>query len=258
MPVDTAEDIAVSFKYFGLAPTASLAVAKEAYRRYVKEFHPDIFPKDSAEQKMAAEKLIAANRHFEKLEKFFEEYPDGKPIDEGKIRQEPHDESDWEEWEKQRKDAFEDELKDWKERHSKIEREKASSREGFRRGKLVRNVRVGLVLITVAMWYGWFSEVSKLDEQKNAEAEKQQDQSQYPHQQPDYIDPVTGVNVNQLGREKIEKLRREQGFVKPEEKQKEMPGKFILLLLWTAGAGWLLFSAKGKAIAGKYLSEAQL
>lgn len=256
MPVDTAEDIAISFKYFGLDPSASLSAAKEAYRRYVKEFHPDLFPKDSPEQKMAAEKLIAANAHFEKLEKFFKEFPEGKPIDEGEARQEPHNDSEWDAWEKQRKDAFEDELKEWKERQAKIEKEKTASRESFRRGKLVRNVRVGLVLITIALWMGWFSELGKLNQEKGAEDERQRLSLQNPSQD-SYIDPITHQDVHQMWQQKLEKMRSENGFVNPDERLKEMPGKFIMLLLWSGGVGWLLFSKKGKAIADKYLAEAE-
>lgn len=251
MPVDTAEDITVSFKYFGLDPSASQAAAKEAYRRYVKEFHPDKFPKDSQEQKMAAEKLVAANHHYEKLQDFFTEFPDGKPVEEGKARQEPHDDSEWDAWEKQRHNAFDDELKEWKERHEKIEREKATTRETSRRGKLVRNVRVGLAIITIAMWMGWFSELSTLTKDAGNQA------APTSSQQPAYIDPITHQDVNQMWQEHVAQQRAKEGYVNPEEKLKEMPGKFILLLLWTAGAGWLLFSKKGKALADKYLSEAE-
>jgi len=252
MPVNTAEDISVSFKYFGLDPSASLATAKEAYKRYAKEFHPDLFPYGSDEQKLASEKLIAANAHFEKLEKFFEDYPEGKPLGDGQTRQEPQDVSDWEDWEKQRHDVFNDELQEWKKRHRKIEKEKVVSRESFRRGKLVRNCRVGLVLMTVVMWWGWSSQFSKLDSAVKKNGQNNESQNQQPH----YIDPVTGIDVNEASRQKIERLRSEQGFVNPEEKIKEMPGKIILLLIWTAAAGWLLFSVKGRAIAVNYLEGA--
>ncbi len=253
MPVDTADAIEVSFKYFGLLPTASLQATKEAYRRYVKEFHPDLFPKDSDEQKMAAEKLIAANAHFEKLEKFFKEYPDGKPVDEGQERQEPHDDGDWEAWEKQRHTAFDDELKEWKERQEKIQREKAAHLEGFRRSKLVTYCRVGLVAITIFMWMGWLSELSKLNKGAANESSQQQSMSQQPH----YIDPVTGIDTTEAWRRHVQDKLTAEGFVNPSEKLKEMPGKFILLLLWSAGAGWLLLSKKGKALVDKYLAEAK-
>ena len=66
-------DITESFNFFGLELGVKQKTVKEAYRRYVKEFHPDLFPRDSNEQKMAAEKLIKANEYFERLNIFFEE-----------------------------------------------------------------------------------------------------------------------------------------------------------------------------------------
>jgi len=67
----------------------------------------------------------------------------------------------------------------------------------------------------------------------------------------------TGIDVDEAWRQKVAKLRKEQGFVEPGDKLNEMPGRFILLLLWTGAAGWLLVSTKGKAIANKYLAEAR-
>ncbi|MFX7772442.1 J domain-containing protein, partial [Acinetobacter baumannii] len=65
-------DISESFTFFGLEPGVKAKTIKEAYRRYVKEFHPDLFPKGSDEQQMAAEKLITANMHFNRLNQYFE------------------------------------------------------------------------------------------------------------------------------------------------------------------------------------------
>lgn len=251
MPANTADEITVSFYYFGLESSSSLETVREAYRRYAKKFHPDLFPKDSPEQKMAQEKFIAANNHFEKLEKFFEERASRTEEDARKA----HDESDWEAWEKDRQHAFEDELKDWIDRQNSLEEQKVAGRESFRRRKLVRNCRVAVILITVSMWMGWFSENAKLHERKNAAEERHREITQNPHPQPGFFDQASGQDVDQMWRNKVEKLRREQGFVKPDDELKEMPGKIILILLWTMGAGWLLFSSKGKALADKYLAE---
>lgn len=252
MPVNGEDDIEISFSFFGLSSSASLAAVREAYRRYGKEFHPDIFPLNSPEQKMAAEKLIDANLHKEKLEKYFEERSNPETGSADGKSQEPQDESDWEAWEKQRRHVFEDELAEWKAKQEQIEKEKSASLEKFRRGKLVRNCHVALILITAAMWMGWFSENAKLNDQKNADEEKRRVEANSYHP-PSYIDPVSGLDVDKAWRQKVENLRNQQGFVAPEEQLKEMPGKIILLLLFTAGAIWLLVSSKGKAIASKYL-----
>lgn len=259
MPEDTVNDIELSFAFFGLSSSASLAATREAYRRYVKEFHPDTFPLNSPEQRMAAEKLIAANLHKEKLEKYFEERSSAEAGEAKQSSQEPQDEDDWEAWEKQRRHAFEDELAEWKARQEKIEKEKSASLEKFRRGKLVRNCRVALILATAAMWMGWFSENAKLNDQKNAAEEKQRVEQNSYHP-PAYIDPVSGLDVDRAWRQKVDNLRNQQGFVAPEEQLKEMPGKIVMLLLFTAGAIWMLISSKGKAIATKYLEgkEAKL
>lgn len=255
MPVDT-DTINVSFKFFGLEPSASLKAAKEAFRRYAKEFHPDKFPKDSDAQKLASEKMIAANSHYDNLKEFFEKYPDGKPAEEGQTFEgyhEPQDDDDWESWEKQRHTAFDDELNEWIERQEKIQRDKAAHLEGFRRSKLVTYCRVGLIVITLAMWMGWFSELSKL----NKGVTKETAQQNYLSNQPHYIDPVTGMDTTAAWRQHVNEKLASEGFVSPDQKLKEMPGKFILLLLWSAGASWLLFSQKGKALVEKYLAEAK-
>ena len=251
MPIDS-DDIEISFSFFGLSSSASLAASREAYRRYVKEFHPDIFPANSAEQKMAAEKLIEANRHKEKLEKHFELRSEDTSGSANDKLQEPQDESDWEAWEKQRRDVFEDELAEWKVRQEQNEKAKSAAREEFRHGKLVRNCRIGLILITAAMWMGWFSENAKLTEQKNANEENRRIEQNSYHP-PSYIDPVSGLDVDSVWRAKVDNLRAQQGFVAPEEQLKEMPGKILLLIIWTAGAVWLLVSKRAGGLLDKFL-----
>ena len=44
----------------------------------------------------------------------------------------------------------------------------------------------------------------------------------------------------------------------PGEKQKEQPGKLVMLILWSAGAGWLFFSKAAKGYVDKYIEGAGL
>ncbi|HEY9718732.1 MAG TPA: hypothetical protein V6C69_14765 [Trichormus sp.] len=241
MFTSTIDEIDISFRYFGLEPSVSLAAAKEAYRRYVKEFHPDKFPAGSDAQKMSAEKMIAANAHFEKLKKFFQEFPNGKPEASGSTRQEPHNDSDWEAWEKQRHNAFENELKEWQARQAAIEKEKGGKREGFRRKKLVFYVRVGLVLATLAMWKGWASECSKLDQLIG---------------QQEYQQQLLDSNYGNDPTHEAWIAHTSQYRVDPRQQENEQSGKMIQLLIWTGAAGWFLLSKKGKAMAENYLAKA--
>lgn len=240
MPVETGA-IDVSFKYFGLEPTASLAAVKEAFRRYAKEFHPDKFPKDSDAQKMASEKMIAANSHFDDLKKFFEEYPDGKPAEEGQTSHEPQNDDDWESWEKQRRNAFDEELNAWKARQAAMEQGKERDREFLRRKKLVMYCRWGTVLVIIFMWMGWFSANGRL----NREIGRQQATD-------NMLNQVTGND------ELHQRWMRDHAEYRPDYQSKadQQPVNGLLLLLISAGAGWGLFSKKGREIVDNYLAAA--
>lgn len=60
-------DIQEYYQIFGLQYGASLAEIKIAYRRLVKEHHPDRFPYDSVLQKQAEEKIKKINIAYEAL-----------------------------------------------------------------------------------------------------------------------------------------------------------------------------------------------
>lgn len=243
MPVET-NKIDQAFLYFGLEPTASLASVKEAFRRYAKEFHPDKFPQGSDAQNMATEKMIAANSYFDDLKKFFEEYPDGKPVEEGAARHEPQDDSDWEAWEAQRHTAFDDELSAWKARQSTIESEKEFTRESYRRKKLVRYCRMGLVLIIVLMWMGWFSANGRLNQKVGAQRATDQ--------------MLDGLSGNDPGNNSIhQQWQRDHAQYRENYQGKldQQPLNGFVLLIFSAGAGWLLLSSKGKDIVSKYLEN---
>jgi len=256
MPVDVVNEIDLSFKYFGLEPTASLAAAKEAYRRYVKEFHPDKFPAGSDAQKMAAEKMIAANSHFEKLKKFFQEYPNGKPAGTGTASQEPHSDSDWEAWEKQRHNAFETELKEWQQRQTAIEKEKSTSRETLRRRKLLLYVRVGLVLATLAMWKGWGSADKTVDDTTQRIIDQMEASRSYDLQTHGMSHSAYALSDDDINHQWDEKENEALQTLGIADKRSDQPGKCIPLMLWSGVAGWVLLSKKGKAMAENYLAKA--
>jgi len=241
MSADTATfaDIDSAFSYFGLETTASLVAVKEAFRRYAKQFHPDKFPAGSDEQAVATEKMIAANSYFDNLKAFFEEYPEGKPQEEGQSRNEPEDDSDWEAWERKRYSAFDDELAAWKARQASHEGEKESSREGFRRKKLVRYCRYGLILLLAVMWIGWFSANGKLA--KDARYQQNSDA---------WVESKT----NNDDTHKLWMSQHQQYRENYQDKLDKQPINGLFLLLFSAGAGWVLLSKQGRAFVENYLS----
>lgn len=254
MPVEV-DDVEASFKYFALDSTASQVAAKEAYRRYVKEFHPDTFPSGSDQQKMAAEKMVQAVAHYEKLKKFFEQYPEGKPLEGGEQRQEPHDDSDWQAWESRRREQFDDELKQWKAKQEALEKEKATTRESFRRGKLVNYVQVGLIVITALLWMGWFSANEKLDRQA-AGPDPYKDAELYDlqtHGTSRGANALCDDEIHRYWEAKRQKYRESKGV---EGKKGDQSTNGILLLLWTGGVCWFLFSGGQKQRVDDYLAGA--
>ncbi len=251
MPVETADAIDLSFKFFGLEPTVSLAAVKEAFRRYVKEFHPDTFPAGSDAQKLASEKLIAANSHYEKLKAYFEVYPNGKPREPGEARAEPQDESDWEAYDKQRHSAFDDELKEWKARQATLEKGKQEARGLTERTNFVGRGKMVLGAITVLLWLGWFSQLGKLEHRNDGLGAFMSASELYDLQTHGTSHSAYAMSDSEI--HSYWAAKRAPGDQSAASGKRDSWSDLIYLIPFTLGVGWLFFSTKAKAMTVDYV-----
>lgn len=252
MPVETADAIDVSFRFFGLEPSTSLLAVREAFRRYAKEFHPDMFPLGSDAKKMAAEKMVAANQHHDKLKAFFAANPDGKPIGEGETRQEPHDESDWEAYDNERHSAFDDELKEWKERQATLEKGKQDQRGLTERKNLVERGKLVLGVIMLLLWLGWFFQLGELEHHGGGTSDFMSAGELY-----DLQTHGTSHSAYAMSDEEIHRYwaaKRAPGDQANESKKSDSWGALLYLIPFTLGAGWVLFSKKANNMIANYVT----
>jgi hypothetical protein len=68
------EDIIESYETLGVAPGASRAAVKEAYRDLAKVWHPDRFASDERLSRKAQERLTEINSAYERLESYLNEH----------------------------------------------------------------------------------------------------------------------------------------------------------------------------------------
>jgi len=272
-------DITESFKFFGLEFGVKQKTVKEAYKRYVKEFHPDLFPVDSSEQKMAAEKLIKANEHFKYLNLFFDyvktqeelmarektaeprakepetnakakdpEVEFKAPEGNTKPKEEPKSQDDWMDWEQQRHETWDSELTDWIARIEKIERDKKRGRTKRDKTWVVYFVRAFVAISLLVLWNGYFSENKAVDSKvgarqarlARAEATGNAVEVQWVKHTIDVEDHgFTGID----------------GGANWDKRAEEQPFKIVSMLFWTVVGVAILFSRQSIDLANKLLEK---
>jgi hypothetical protein len=246
-------DITESFKFFGLEFGVKQKTVKEAYRRYVKEFHPDLFPRDSNEQKMAAEKLIKANEHFGCLNAFFEQAKT-EPQNESpnnakpKPKEEPKNQDDWMDWEQQRHEAWDNELIDWIARIQQAEIDKKRGRSRRDKTWLVYFVRAFVVISLLVLWNGYFSENKAIDS-KTADRQARLARAEASGNPIDVQWVRHTIDVEDHGFTGVD------GGGNWDKRAQEQPFKIVLMLLWTIVGIALLFCKQSIDLANKLLEK---
>jgi hypothetical protein len=246
-------EITESFKFFGLELGVKQKTVKEAYRRYVKEFHPDLFPRDSDEQKMAAEKLIKANEHFEHLNAFFEQAKsnpesESQPKPKAKPKEEPKNQDDWADWEQQRHEAWDIELRDWVAAIAKIENDKKRARSKRDKSWLVHFARAFVVLSLLVLWSGYFSENKAVDA-KVAERRTRIAQAEATGNPIAVQWAKHTIDVEDHGFTGVD------GGANWDKRTEEQPFKIIPMLFWTVVGLAIVFSRKARDLADKLLEK---
>ena len=242
-------DISQSFAFFGLEQGVKQKTYKEAFRRYVKEFHPDLFPAGSDAQKMAQEKIVEANQHAERLKAYFEKVANSPPeAKAAKPKEEPKNQDDWVDWEQQRHEAWDVELRDWIARKQKAELDKVRARRKKDKKWLVYSVRGFVAISLLVGWNGYFAENAQV-EAKKVERQHQISAAQATGNQTDLQWVLHTIDVEDHG------IGGFDDGAHWDKRFEEQPYKIFPMIFWTVVGLLALFSKRAIDYANKLLEK---